>query len=78
MEYFKVLVPGRENQDIEVLINTIRSGKVGEVLTMVEGYVLVSVDLPDAEEKAVELWDTSPSKPKVIEVRASAGPAEQS
>lgn len=70
MEYFKVVVPGREHQDIDVLINTIRNGKVGDVLALGEGYVLVSVDLPDAEEQVVELWDTTPADPKVIKVRA--------
>ena len=70
MEYVKVVVPGREHQDIDVLINTIRNGKVGDVLTVGEGYVLVSVDLPGAEEKVVELWDTTPSNPMVIEIRA--------
>ena len=70
MEYFKVVVPGRENQDIQVFINTIRNGKAGQVLTLEEGYVLVSVDLPDAEEKVIDLWDTTQANPKVIEIRA--------
>jgi hypothetical protein len=70
MEYFKVVVPGRENQDIDALINSKRNGKVGDVLTLGEGYVLVSVDLPDAEAKVVELWDTTPADPKVIKIRA--------
>lgn len=70
MEYFKVVVPGREHQDRDVLINTIRYGRVGEVLALGKGYVLVSVDLPNAEEKMVMLWDTTPSDPKVIEIRA--------
>jgi len=70
MEYFKVVVPGREHQDIDVLINTVRNGKVGDVLVLGEGYVLVSVDLPDAEAQVVELWDTTPADPKVIKVRA--------
>ena len=46
-----------------------RNGKTGQVLTLEEGYVLVSVDLPDAEEKVVDLWDTTPANPKVIEIR---------
>ena len=70
MEYFKVVVPGRENQDIQVFINTIRNGKAGQVLTLEEGYVLVSVDLPNAEEKVIDLWDTTQANPKVIEIRA--------
>ena len=70
MEYIKVVVPGKEHQDINILINTIRNGKVGDLLILDEGYVLVSVDLPDAEEKVVELWDTTPANPKVIKIRA--------
>ena len=69
MEYFKVVVPGRERQDINVFVNTMRNGKTGQVLTLEAGYVLVSVDLPDAEEKVVDLWDTTPANPKVIEIR---------
>lgn len=71
MEYIKVVVPDREGQDIDVLINGEKNGKVGEVLTIgEEGFVLVSVDLPDAEEKEVELIGTTPHHPEIVEILA--------
>jgi hypothetical protein len=70
MEYLKVLVPGREGQDIDVLINGETNGKVGERLILGKGIVLVSVALPNAEEKEVDLCDTTPSNPKIMEIRA--------
>lgn len=70
MEYLKVMVPDRSNQDIDVLINKQRTGKVGKVLTLNKGVVLVSVDLPNAEEKQVDLCGTTPNYPRVTEIRA--------
>ncbi len=70
MEFLKVLVPGRDGQDINVLINGEINGKVGQLLILGKGIVLVSVDLPHAEEKEVDLRDTTPSYPKQVEVRA--------
>jgi len=71
MEYIKVIVPDREGQNIDVLINGEKNGKVGEVLTIgEEGFVLVSVDLPGAEEKEIELVGTTPHHPKIVEIQA--------
>jgi hypothetical protein len=70
MEFLKVLVPGREGQDIDVLINGEINGKVGEVLILGEGFVLVSADLPEAEEKEVELRGTISTHPMVVEIVA--------
>lgn len=69
MEYLKVVVPNRSLKDIDVLINKERLGKVGEVLALKKGVVLVSVDLPNAEEKRVDLCGTTPRYPKVAEIR---------
>ena len=68
MEFLKVLVPGKEGQDIDVLLNRQKNGKVGEVLTVSEGYVRVSVDLPGAEEKLVDVTGTTPDLPLVEEI----------
>ena len=68
MEYLKVIVPGRNSQDVDVLINKKQRGNTGEVLTMRGGYVLVSVNLPDAEEKVVDLCDTTAALPCVTEI----------
>jgi len=70
MEYLKVLVPGREGQNIDVVINGETNGKAGERLILGKGVVLVSVALPHAEEKEVDLRDTTPSNPKNVEIRA--------
>lgn len=70
MEYLKVIVPGREGEDIDVLIDGEKNGKVGEVLTLSEGSILVSVDMPSAEEKTVQLMDTLPGNPKIVEIKA--------
>lgn len=70
MEYLKVIVPGKKGQDIDVLINKEPNGKAGEVLILGKGIVLVSVDLPGAEEKQVDLCDTTPKHPKIIRIKA--------
>ena len=70
MEFLKVMVPGREGQDIDVLINKQKNGKVGEVLTLSRGILLVSVDLPGAEEKNVDLRNTTAKHPWVEEINA--------
>lgn len=70
MEFLKVIVPGKEGQDINVLINKQKNGKVNEVLTLSRGFVLVSVDLPGAEEKNVDLRNTTATNPKIVEIIA--------
>jgi len=69
MEFMKVVVPGKEGQDIDVLINKQKNGKANEVLTLGRGFVLVSVDIPGAEEKTVDLRNTTPSNPKIVEIK---------
>ncbi len=70
MEFMRVIVPGRESQDIDVLINGEKNGKVGEKLTLGEGFIMVSVDLPGAEEKEVDLCNTTPTHPKEVDIQA--------
>lgn len=70
MEYLKVVVPGKKNGSVNVLINKTPNGKVGEILTLSKGVILVSVDLPKAEEKQVDLRDTTIAHPKIVEVKA--------
>ncbi len=70
MEYLKVAVSGRDGQDIDVLINGMQNGKAGQVLILGKGNILVSVDLPNAEEKLVNLCDTTPTHPRVVEIQA--------
>jgi hypothetical protein len=70
MEYLIVTVPGKEEQNIDVLINKQKNGKVGETLTLGEGFTLVSVGLQDAQEKEVDLENTTPKKPMKVEIKA--------
>jgi hypothetical protein len=70
MEYLIVSVPGKEGQNIDVLINGEKNGKAGETLILGEGFTLVSVDLPDAQAKEVDLKNTTPTKPINVEVLA--------
>lgn len=69
MEYMKVLVPEHEGEDIDVLLNDQKNGKVGEVIVVGEsGYVIVSVDLPHAETKKIEIRRTTPTHPLIVEI----------
>ncbi len=70
VEYLKVIVPGKEGQDIDVLINKQINGKANEILTLSRGFVLVSVALPGAEEKTVNLRNTTPNHPNTVEIKA--------
>lgn len=70
MEYLKVVVPGKKNKrDIDVLINGEKNGKVGNVIILSRGFVDVSVDLPGAEVKEINLRNTTPSHPMIVEIR---------
>ena len=69
MEYLKVFIQDRRRQDIDVLINKVKNGKVGEVLMLNKGTVLVSVDMPNAEVKVVDLCGTTPNYPRVAVIR---------
>lgn len=71
MEYYTVTVPGKEGDDIDVLINGEKNGKAGEILVLESSSILVvTVDLPGAEERTVEVRDTTAAYPMIIELRA--------
>ncbi len=70
MEYMKVIVPNRNCEDIDVLLNSARNGKIGQVITLNKGFVLVTVDLPGAEKRIVDVQNTTPANPKCVEIRA--------
>jgi hypothetical protein len=70
MEHLIVTVPGKEGQNIDVLINREKNGKIDKTLIMGEGFTLVSVDLPNAEEREVDLKNTTPTKPMKVEIQA--------
>lgn len=69
MEYIIVTVPGLDNDDIDVLINGEKNGKTEETIILgSSGFVNISVDLPGAEEKTIEVKNTTPEHPMIIEV----------
>jgi HSP20 family molecular chaperone IbpA len=69
VEYIKVTVPGNENDDIDVLINGEKNGKTSETIILgSSGFVFISVDLPGAEEKTVDVNNTTAEHPMHIEV----------
>jgi hypothetical protein len=70
MEHLIVTVPGKEGQNIDVLINREKNGKIDKTLILGEGFTLVSVDLPNAEEREVDLKNTTPTKPMKVEIQA--------
>jgi len=70
VEFIKVTVPGRESDDIDVLINNKKNGMTEESIILGgSGFVSISVDLPGAEEKRVEVKNTTAEHPMIIEVR---------
>lgn len=70
MEHIKVTVPGRESDNIDVLINGEKNGKTEETIILgSSGFVMISVDLPGAEEKTIEVKNTTVTHPMIIEVR---------
>ena len=74
-EYLKVLVPGREEEEIYVLLNRKKSGrKVGEVLTVSKGYVRVSVDMEGAVEKREFVTGTRATAPHVTKIEIHPPP----
>ncbi len=71
MEYIIVTVPGKEGENIDVLINGEINGKVGETIILGNsGFVMISVDLPGAEEETIEVKNTTEDHPMDIEVKA--------
>jgi len=71
MEYIYVTVTDREEDDdrIEVLINGEINGTTDETILLgSSGYVIVSVNLPEAQEQVVKVEDTTPEHPMIIEV----------
>lgn len=71
MEHIQVMVPGKEGDDIDVLINGEKNGKVGEVIVLGgSGFVIISVDLAGAQELTIDVENTTASNPMIIKVNA--------
>ena len=68
LEFLLVKVPGHEGRDINVFVNGVRKGRAGRVLTVQPGRaVRISVELPGAVEKVVDIQGTDLDVPLVVE-----------
>ena len=64
MEYIIVEIKDQPNVHAEVLINRQPNGRTGVLLTLGgPGWILVSVDWPGAQERNVNVKNTTPSHP---------------
>ena len=68
MEYLVVKATKETDDPVQVLVNGEKNGYVGEVLTLEEGFVEVSVDMEGAETKEIELVDTTPTQPMEVTI----------
>jgi hypothetical protein len=75
-EYIIVRVKDRPTARADVLINGEKNGMTGEVITLgSRGWVFISVDLPKAKPKNVDVKNTTPSHPMQVEIDCSEAPA---
>jgi hypothetical protein len=69
MEYIIVRIAGQPKAKADVLINRQVNGKTGVVLTLGDpGRVLVSVDLPGAQERRIQVKNTTPTHPMEVDI----------
>jgi hypothetical protein len=70
MEYIIVEIKDQPNVDAEVLINRQPNGRTGVLLTLGgPGWILVSVNWPGAEERDVEVKNTTPLHPMNVDIQ---------
>jgi hypothetical protein len=75
-EYIVVRVKDRPAARADVLINGEKNGMTGEVITLgSRGWVFISVDLPKAKPKNLNVKNTTPSHPMQVEIDCSEPPA---
>jgi len=65
-EYLVVQVPGHEGEKIDVLVDGLVNGRVGQLIVLTPGSFEISVDLPGATIDLVELRRTTHNRPKVV------------
>ena len=69
MEYIIVEIKDDLLADTEVLINRVKNGRTGRLLSLGgPGKILVSVDRPGAQEQKVEVKNTTPWAPMTVVV----------
>ena len=68
-EYIKVFVKDAPQTRAPVVINGETNGVTGELLTLGSpGWIFVSVQLPNAHERKVNVKNTTPSHPMIVEI----------
>ncbi len=65
-EYLVVQVPGHEDEEIDVLVDGVANGRVGQLIVLTPGSFEISVDLPGADIELVNLKRTTSKRPKVV------------
>jgi hypothetical protein len=71
-EYIIVRVKGQPSMRAPVLINGVKSGTTDELITLGSpGWVFISVDLPKAKERKVDVTKTTPTHPMLVEIDCS-------
>ena len=66
MQYLKVRLDKPVKKKVRVLINGEKNGYVNELLMLDEGWIEVSVDLPKAKIKEIELKNSTRQKPMEV------------
>jgi hypothetical protein len=68
-EYIVVRVKDQPEARVPVLLNGVRSGTTGELITLGSpGQIYVSVELPKAKQRSVNVKHTTPSQPQMVEI----------
>jgi len=68
-EYIIVRVKDQPSTRAPVLINGVKSGTTGELITLGSpGRVYISVDLPKARQRKVDVTNTTPIHPMPVEI----------
>ena len=74
MEYLIVRIAGQPTVEADVLINRHTNGKTGVLLTLGDpGWIFVSVNMSGAHEQKVEVKNTTPTHPRMVDIQC--GPA---
>ena len=72
MEYIIVEIKDEPFADTEVLINRVRNGRTGRLLTLGgPGKILVSVERPGAQEQKVDVKNTTPWAPMDVVIECT-------
>lgn len=68
MEYLIVQLSKKQSRKVSVLVNGEKNGYIGKILTLEEGSVEISADIPGAETKTIDLQGTTASKPAKVTI----------